>query len=63
MVAKNKAGPEGTVHGFKGTPGKTRIDWILFRGPWKVKSAETLTDAREGRFPSDHFPVLAVFAL
>jgi endonuclease/exonuclease/phosphatase family metal-dependent hydrolase len=63
IVAKKKAGPEGTFHGFKGTPGKTRIDWILFRGPWKVKSAETLTDAREGRYPSDHFPVLAVFAL
>ncbi len=62
-AAKKKEGPEGTFHGFKGTPGKTRIDWILFRAPWKVKRAVTLTDSRNGRYPSDHFPVLAVFGL
>ena len=62
-VARKKTGPEGTFHGFKGTPGKTRIDWILFRAPWKVKSAATLTDSKEGRYPSDHFPVLVVFGL
>jgi endonuclease/exonuclease/phosphatase family metal-dependent hydrolase len=63
VAAKKKTGPEGTFHGFKGTPGKARIDWILFRAPWKVKSAATLTDSRNGRYPSDHFPVLAVFGL
>jgi endonuclease/exonuclease/phosphatase family metal-dependent hydrolase len=59
LAAENKEGPEGTFHGFKGTPGAARIDWILFRGPWKVKRAETVTANRGGRYPSDHFPVIA----
>ncbi|MBI2688258.1 MAG: endonuclease/exonuclease/phosphatase family protein [Acidobacteria bacterium] len=63
LTAAKKSGPEGTFHGFKGTPGKARIDWILYRAPWKVKSAATLTDSKDGRYPSDHFPVLAVFRL
>lgn len=63
LSARNRKGPEGTFHGFKGEPGTARIDWILFRAPWKVKSAETLTDSKSGRYPSDHFPVLAVFQL
>lgn len=63
MEAARKSGPEGTFHGFRGTPGKARIDWILYRAPWKVKEAAALTDSREGRYPSDHFPVLAVFEL
>lgn len=63
LEAGKKNGPEGTFHGFKGTPGKSRIDWILFRSPWKVKSAGPVTDSKDGRYPSDHFPVLAVFSL
>ena len=54
-------GPIGTFHGFKGTPGKARIDWILFRGKLKPVSVETITYNQENRYPSDHFPVLAVF--
>lgn len=54
-------GPEGSFHGFRGTPGRERIDWILFRGGLKPVSYETITDNRGGRYPSDHFPVLAVF--
>lgn len=61
LEAKTKSGPEGTFHGFKGTPRAQRIDWILFRANWTVKSAETVTFHRDGRYPSDHFPVLAVF--
>lgn len=63
LTAQRRSGPEGTFHGFKGTPGKARIDWILYRAPWKVKSAGAITDAKNGRYPSDHFPVLAVFGL
>jgi endonuclease/exonuclease/phosphatase family metal-dependent hydrolase len=58
-VAANKSGPEGTFHGFKGTPGNARIDWILYRGPWRALDAETVTHSQEGHYPSDHFPVLA----
>ena len=59
-VAK-PAGPTGTFHGFSGKPGSSRIDWILFRGGLRPVSIETLTDNEGGRYPSDHFPVIAVF--
>jgi endonuclease/exonuclease/phosphatase family metal-dependent hydrolase len=54
-------GPTGTFHGFKGTPGKTRIDWILFRGKLKPSEVETITHNVNNRYPSDHFPVIAIF--
>jgi len=57
--AGERSGPEGTFHAFKGTPGADRIDWILFRGPWRVTRVETITRNDNGRYPSDHFPVLA----
>lgn len=59
-TAAKKSGPEGTFHGFKGTPGPSRIDWILFRGFSKSLEVETVTRNADGRYPSDHFPVLAV---
>ena len=61
-VAAATSGPEGTFHGFKGTVGPNRIDWILFRAPqWKVKRVDAITRHNAGRYPSDHLPVLAVF--
>lgn len=63
VKARSRSGPEGTFHGFKGKPGPARIDWILFRAPWKVKRAEAITYHQGGRYPSDHFPVLAVFSV
>lgn len=54
-------GPVGTFHGFEGTPGKTRIDWILYKGKLKPVSMETITYNVQGKYPSDHFPLLAVF--
>lgn len=61
--AAQREGPEGTFHGFKGTPRQDRIDWILFRAPWRVTRAATLTVNKDGRYPSDHFPVVAEFSL
>lgn len=61
--AAQRTGPEDTFHGFTGKPRPGRIDWILFRAPWKVLSAETITDRKGNVFPSDHFPVLAVFEI
>jgi endonuclease/exonuclease/phosphatase family metal-dependent hydrolase len=63
LEAAEKTGPEGTFHGFKGNPGPARIDWIMFRAPWKALSNETITVNRDGRYPSDHFPVMTVFQL
>lgn len=60
-TAARRSGPEGTFHGFKGTPRPGRIDWILYRGNIRVLEAETLDHHEGTRYPSDHFPVLAVF--
>jgi endonuclease/exonuclease/phosphatase family metal-dependent hydrolase len=50
----------GTFHGFRGkAPGGRRIDWILVRGPVTTDSAEVVTFAQDGQYPSDHFPVVA----
>lgn len=59
--AGSRKGPTGTFHGFKGKPGTQRIDWILFRGRIKPVVVDTITDNREGRYPSDHFPVAVHF--
>lgn len=53
----------GTFHGFRGKPGPDRIDWIFYRAPWKVKEAAIVTTHDGALYPSDHFPVLAVFDL
>lgn len=49
-----------TFNGF--TPPRRegqRIDWILARGAASVDWSEIVTFARDGQFPSDHFPVVA----
>jgi endonuclease/exonuclease/phosphatase family metal-dependent hydrolase len=49
----------GTTNGFKAVrPNGARIDWILTRGDFTVESSEIVTFARDGQFPSDHFPVV-----
>lgn len=52
-------GPVGTLHGFGGEAGTRRVDWLLARGPVSVNAYWTITQHQDGRFPSDHFPVLA----
>jgi endonuclease/exonuclease/phosphatase family metal-dependent hydrolase len=59
LTAGQKSGPEGTFHGFRGKPREGRIDWILYRGPWRVTRMEHLTVNENGRYPSDHFPIVA----
>lgn len=49
-----------TFHGYRGPQeGQRRIDWVLVRGGWEVRRAWVATHERGGRYPSDHFPVLA----
>lgn len=58
--------PFGTLHDFKGVEGAAggaRIDWILTRGAITPLSTGILTFARDGQFPSDHFPVAARIGL
>lgn len=52
---------EGTANGFR--PGFTsgpRIDWIAVSRNWRVVEVRIDRTARDGRTPSDHFPVTAV---
>ena len=60
-TAQKSSGPTDTFHGFSGKPRPGRIDWILYRGGVEPVSADTVTHHREGRYPSDHFPVITEF--
>jgi endonuclease/exonuclease/phosphatase family metal-dependent hydrolase len=52
---------EGTFSEFKATEtGGDRIDWIACSRDWDVRSAGIDHTSRDGRTPSDHFPVTAV---
>jgi endonuclease/exonuclease/phosphatase family metal-dependent hydrolase len=59
-AAPQRSGPAATFHEFTGKPDQ-RIDWILFRGLQPL-SVRTVTEHEGGRYPSDHFPVVAEFA-
>jgi endonuclease/exonuclease/phosphatase family metal-dependent hydrolase len=56
-----KGDSPGTFHGFTGVPTGRRIDWILYRGQVAVESCQAITEPINGRYPSDHFPVLGSF--
>ena len=50
-----------TFHFYRGVRrGGRRIDWLLHSGGLAATAAGTNTFARDGRFPSDHFPVQAL---
>jgi endonuclease/exonuclease/phosphatase family metal-dependent hydrolase len=53
----------GTFHGFNGKAKGDKIDAILVSREWESLDAEIITTQRNGRFPSDHFPVTATLAL
>ena len=59
LAAPEHRGPAATFHGFTGHADR-RIDWIFARG-LLARRARTVTDARNGRYPSDHFPVVVDF--
>ena len=52
-----------TAHNFTGKNprGDERIDWILRSHAFRTKSADIDRTNDNGRYPSDHFPVVAVF--
>ncbi len=52
---------EGTFNGFKATAiTGERIDWIAASRDWNVRLAGIDRTVKDGRVPSDHFPVTAV---
>lgn len=50
-----------TYHGFRGRGVRTlgKIDYILCDESWAIRSADILRDSDNGRYASDHFPVVA----
>jgi endonuclease/exonuclease/phosphatase family metal-dependent hydrolase len=53
-----------THHGFKGTPGGSKIDHILTEQATEVLDAQIdMTCNEDGRYPSDHYPVTATLRL
>ncbi len=53
-------GPAGTFNGFNyGQPATELIDYVFLSKPagFKVKKYAVLTDSKDLRYPSDHFPV------
>ena len=60
-----RTGPATTWCGFEAPTDAhdRRIDWILIRGPLQAISVHTLTTNIDGRYPSDHFPVIATLRL
>jgi endonuclease/exonuclease/phosphatase family metal-dependent hydrolase len=64
LAATQRVGPETTFGDFQPPPAgkRERIDWILTRGPIHVQTCETVLYNRDGRYPSDHYPVSAKLA-
>ncbi len=54
---------EGTFHGFTGARTRERIDWIFCSLRFDVVSCKVDYTSRNGRYPSDHFPVMAELRL
>lgn len=59
-VVKPDAKNVGTAHGFNGGTGGNKIDYIFVPPKQKVNDAWIDHYNVDGRYPSDHFPVLAV---
>jgi endonuclease/exonuclease/phosphatase family metal-dependent hydrolase len=53
-------GDEGTFSGFRADQtGGPRIDWIAASPEWTIETAAIDRTSRDGRTPSDHWPVTA----
>ncbi len=61
LAAAERLGPPRTSSDFRppDQANEGRIDWILVGGPIGVRSVETVIAHEGGRYPSDHYPVLA----
>jgi endonuclease/exonuclease/phosphatase family metal-dependent hydrolase len=64
IAAPVKLGPAGTFTGFKHQiPATRRIDYIFTSPKIEVINFATLTDAINGRYPSDHFALISTLHL
>lgn len=63
-VTQPDAAPVGTFSGFKaGQVQGEKIDYVFATEEWEVADAAIVRTARDGRYPSDHFPVTATLRL
>jgi endonuclease/exonuclease/phosphatase family metal-dependent hydrolase len=53
----------GTFNGFRADSTGEKIDHVLVTRGWRVVDAGILRTSRNGRYPSDHFPVTATIRL
>jgi endonuclease/exonuclease/phosphatase family metal-dependent hydrolase len=56
-------GPDSTWNGFQAIVPQRRIDFVFTTKSVRVVRFQTLVDQRDGRFPSDHLPVVAELEL
>jgi endonuclease/exonuclease/phosphatase family metal-dependent hydrolase len=56
-------GPTSTWNGFKAIEPGRRIDFVFVNPRFEVRAHAMLSDTFDGRFPSDHLPVLAEIAV
>lgn len=61
--ATKPVGPNSTWSGFRAVVPKRRIDYIFVTNAIDVLRLRILDNQREGRFPSDHLPVLVEIRL
>lgn len=59
-VHPTRAPDEASFNGFKGTVKGSRIDFIFHTVHFKATASDIDRSSRDGRFPSDHYPVAAV---
>lgn len=57
--AAKPTGPDSTWNGFKEIVPHQRIDFIFVTPTVEVLKLKMLDDQKNGRFPSDHLPVVA----
>jgi endonuclease/exonuclease/phosphatase family metal-dependent hydrolase len=51
---------EASFNGFKGVTRGSRIDFVFHTRHFRATAAAIDRSSRDGRFPSDHYPVTAV---
>ena len=59
-VHPRRAPDEASFHGFKGGVAGSRIDFVFHTAHFAAKSAEIVRTSRDGRYPSDHYPVTSI---
>ena len=59
-AVNNKSEADGTFNSFKGEVNGEKIDYIFINNIFSAAKAEIIRTNKNGKFPSDHFPVSAV---